>query len=47
MKEFKTGNFNLFSSEVELKEMLFGNYLREDKLHERPLAKLTKNIVEE
>lgn len=37
----------LFSSKEEIIEMLFGNYLREEKLHERVLAKLTKNIANE
>ncbi len=37
----------IFSSKEEIIEMLFGNYLREEKLHERVLAKLTKNIANE
>lgn len=37
----------IFSSKEEIIEMLFGNHLREEKLHERVLAKLTKNIANE
>lgn len=37
----------IFSSKEEIVEMLFGNHLREEKLHERVLAKLTKNVANE
>lgn len=37
----------IFSSKEEIIEMLFGNHLRAEKLHERVLAKLTKNIANE
>lgn len=37
----------VFSSKEEVIEMLFGNHLREEKLHERVLSKLTKNIANE
>jgi len=48
LEEFqKTNGSKIFSSKEEITEMLFGNHLREDKLHERPLAKLTKNIANE
>jgi hypothetical protein len=40
-------NIKLFNSKEEIIEMLFGNYIREEKLHERVLAKLTKNIANE
>lgn len=37
----------LFDSEEQIKEFIFGKYLDEEKLHKRPLAKLTKDIYEE
>lgn len=37
----------IFSSKEEIIEMLFGNHLREENLHQRVLAKLTKNIANE
>lgn len=40
-------NASIFTTREEIIEMLFGNYLREEKLHERVLAKLTKNIANE
>lgn len=38
---------NLFESEEQIKDFIFGNYLDEENLHKRPLAKLTKDIYEE
>ncbi len=37
----------LFSSESEIIELLFGNYIQENKLHKRILSKITKDIAEE
>lgn len=37
----------LFSSEEEIIELLFGNYIHENKLHKRILSKITKDIAEE
>lgn len=38
---------NLFSSDEELIQTIFGNYIREDELLKRPLSKLTKDILKE
>lgn len=38
---------SFFTTREEVIEILFGNYLREEKLHERVLAKLKKNIANE
>ncbi|RZK04183.1 MAG: hypothetical protein EOO43_22715 [Flavobacterium sp.] len=37
----------LFSSEQEIIELIFGNYIHERKLHKRILSKITKDIAEE
>jgi hypothetical protein len=48
IEQFHAANGSkVFSSKEEIIEMLFGNHLREEKLHERVLAKLTKNIANE
>lgn len=48
LKEFKTeiGN-KLFSSNEEVLEFVLGNYIRQDKLGDRVLAKLTKDIAKQ
>ena len=38
---------HLFSSEEELKQVIFGNYLKEKDFKKRPLSKLTHDILEE
>lgn len=38
---------NGFGTEEEIYRFIFSNYLEKDKLHQRPLSKLTKDIVEE
>lgn len=38
---------NGFGTEEEIYRFIFSNYLENDKLHQRPLSKLTKDIVEE
>jgi hypothetical protein len=38
---------NSFETEKEIYRFVFSNYLENDKLHQRPLSKLTKDIVEE
>ncbi|GAB4053015.1 hypothetical protein [Spirosoma litoris] len=43
----KANGEKVFSSKEEIIEMLFGNHLREEKLHKRVLSKLTKNIANE
>lgn len=46
MNDFnESSGMKLFSSKEEIIEMLYGNYMREDRLHEQVLAKLTKNIA--
>ena len=47
IRELVTMFPGLFSDEEveEAKEMIFGQYLQEDKLYKRPLAKLTKDIL--
>jgi hypothetical protein len=48
IEQFHAANGSkVFSSKEEIIEMMFGNHLREEKLHERVLAKLTKNIANE
>jgi hypothetical protein len=37
----------IFSSPDEIPRMLFGNYVLPDQIHERPLAKLTKDLIED
>jgi hypothetical protein len=36
----------IFSSPDEIQRMLFGNYVLPEQIHERPLAKLTKDLAE-
>jgi hypothetical protein len=38
---------NGFGTEEEIYRFIFSNYLENDKLHQRPLSKLTKDIIEE
>ncbi|MDD2894595.1 MAG: hypothetical protein PHG81_01130 [Aliarcobacter sp.] len=38
---------NGFGTEEEIYRFIFSNYLENDKLHQRPLSKLTRDIVEE
>lgn len=38
---------NGFGTEKEIYRFIFSNYLENDKLHQRPLSKLTKDIIEE
>lgn len=40
-------NGTLFSSEADVKRMVFGNYTHESDLSKRPLSKLTRDIVNE
>lgn len=41
------GKSKLFSSEEEVREMIFGQYLNEGELHKRPLAKMTHDLLED
>ncbi|MDO6658656.1 hypothetical protein [Anaerobacillus sp. 1_MG-2023] len=49
-KEFKEelirNHNHLFNSEEEINRLLYGNFLDNDNLHKRPLAKLNKDIFE-
>jgi hypothetical protein len=38
---------NGFGTKEEIYRFIFSNYLENDKLHQRPLSKLTKDIVKE
>jgi hypothetical protein len=38
---------NHFGTEEEIYRFIFSNYLENDKLHQRPLSKLTRDIVQE
>lgn len=37
----------LFKSEEEIKRMVYGNYIKEEDLHKRPLAKLVSDLITE
>lgn len=41
------GKSKLFSSEEEIRDMIFGQYLNEKELHRRPLAKMTHDLLED
>ena len=41
------GGSKLFSSEEEIRDMIFGQYLNEGELHRRPLAKMTHDLLED
>lgn len=41
------GESKLFSSEEEIRDMIFGQYLNEKELHRRPLAKMTHDLLED
>ena len=36
----------IFSNEADLLKMIVGNYYLPEKIHERPLAKLTRDIMD-
>ncbi len=44
---FKQYEGTLFKNMEQLKGMIFGNYISEDEIQNRPLAKLTRDIAEE
>jgi hypothetical protein len=37
----------LFKTEDEMQRIIFGNYIQENKLGKRPLAKLTKDLLDD
>lgn len=41
------GQTGIFSSRSDMMKMLFGNYVLPEQIHERPLAKLTKDLMED
>jgi uncharacterized protein (TIGR02646 family) len=41
------GDNKIFDSEDDLKKMLVGNYVLPEHIHKRPLAKLTKDLMED
>ncbi|MGG7198541.1 HNH endonuclease [Clostridium butyricum] len=47
LKEYLNNYKNLFSSEEEILRIVFGNYVNLELLGNRPLAKLTKDILDE
>ena len=44
---FKQYEGTLFKNFEHLKGLIYGNYITDDEIHKRPLAKLTKDIIEE
>jgi uncharacterized protein (TIGR02646 family) len=42
-----SGDNKIFDSEDDLKKMLVGNYVLPEHIHKRPLAKLTKDLMED
>jgi hypothetical protein len=44
---FKQYEGTLFKNLEQLKGIIFGNYITDDEIHKRPLAKLTKDILED
>lgn len=47
LKEIQENFEGLFNDEEDMKRTLFGNYLDEENIHKRPLAKLTSDIYDE
>ena len=47
LQDFIKNFEHLFSSKDEMKRILFGNYLLEDDFGKRPLAKLTRDILQD
>ncbi|QIH33455.1 hypothetical protein [Sphingobacterium sp. DR205] len=47
LNSYKIGNEKLFKDPDEIKEIIFGNYISDEKLHLRPLSKLTRDIWDE
>lgn len=46
-KSFKVGTKSIFSSELEIKELIVGNFLNPDNFHQRIHSKLVRDIAEE
>ena len=44
---FKQYEGTLFKNMEQLKGIIFGNYISDDEIHKRPLAKFTKDILED
>jgi len=44
---FKQYEGTLFKNMEQLKGLVFGNYISDDEIQNRPLAKLTRDIAEE
>ncbi len=44
---YKQYEGTLFKNMEHLKGIIFDNYISDDELHKRPLAKLTKDIITE
>jgi len=47
IKEYLTAYPNLFMSREDVLRTVYGNYIKENELGKRPLAKLTKDILDE
>lgn len=47
VEQLKSDYKDLFQSPDEISRMLFGNYVLPEQIHERPLAKLTKDLIED
>ncbi len=47
VNQLKENYGELFQSPDEIPRMLFGNYVLPEQIHERPLAKLTKDLMED
>ena len=44
---FKQYEGTLFKNMKHLKGLIYGNYITDEEIHKRPLAKLTKDILED
>lgn len=47
LSDFEINGHKLFSSKQEILDMVFGDYIHDDKLHTRILSKLTRDILTE
>ncbi|MDB5158595.1 MAG: hypothetical protein JWR50_3302 [Mucilaginibacter sp.] len=44
-EQYEVNGHSIFSSELEIIEMLLGNFIHEDKIHRRILSIITKDIA--